>query len=61
MRGIVAVSTEPLVSSDYTGNSYSITLNTGLTHAQGTMGKIFGWYDNEWGYSERLKDFLMTV
>ena len=61
MKGILALSMEPLVSSDYSGNSYSVTIDGLLTHAQGNMGKVFGWYDNEWGYSERLKDFLMGV
>ncbi len=59
MKGIVALSMLPLVSSDYSGNPYSVTVDGLLTWADGPMGKIFGWYDNEWGYSERLKDFLI--
>ncbi len=39
----------------------SATIDGLLTHVQGNMAKVFGWYDNEWGYSERLKDFLMKV
>ena len=61
MKGIVALTMEPLVSSDFSGNSYSVTIDGLLTQVQGNMVKVFGWYDNEWGYSERLKDFLMKV
>jgi len=61
MKGVVSVNMEPLVSSDYMGNSHSVTIDGLLTRVQGNMGKMLGWYDNEWGYSERLKDFLMYV
>lgn len=61
MKGIVALTMEPLVSSDFSGNSFSVTVDGLLTYVQGNMIKTFGWYDNEWGYSERLKDFLMKV
>jgi len=56
---IVAFTKEELVSSDYVNNPHSVIVDGPLTSANGTMGKIFGWYDNEWGYSERLKDFLL--
>ncbi len=61
MRGIVAVSMTPLVSSDYLGSEFSVIIDGLLTKTVGSMGKVFGWYDNEWGYSTRLKDFLMYV
>jgi len=61
MKSIVAYTTEPLVSSDYAGDPHSVTIDGTLTSAEGSMGKVFGWYDNEWGYSERLKDFLLSV
>ena len=61
MRGIVDLSMEPLVSSDYTGSDFSVTIDGLLTKTVDTMGKVFGWYDNEWGYSMRLKDFLLYV
>ncbi len=61
LKGILGTSEEPLVSSDYSGSDYSVVIDTPLTQAQGTMCKVFGWYDNEWGYSVRLKDFLMNV
>lgn len=59
LKGIVDLSMEPLVSSDYAGNPFSVVIDGQLTTAQGDMGKAFGWYDNEWAYSLRLKDFLM--
>jgi len=61
MKGIVLVTMEPLVSSDYSGCNYSVVIDGLMTDVQGSMIKIFGWYDNEWAYSERLKDFLCYV
>jgi glyceraldehyde 3-phosphate dehydrogenase len=60
MRNIAAVTDEPLVSSDFGGNSHSVIIDSLLTDVCGEhMAKVFGWYDNEWGYSSRLKDFLL--
>lgn len=59
LRGIMQVTHEQLVSSDFSGNSASVIIDAPLTQASGTMCKVFGWYDNEWGYSTRLKDFLL--
>lgn len=61
MKGIVSVIKEPLVSSDFSGNNHSVIIDGLLTHANGTMGQVFGWYDNEWGYSMRMVDFLKYV
>ncbi len=62
MRGIVDITMEPLVSSDFTGNPHSVIIDGQLTAVNGqNMGKVFGWYDNEWGYSCRLKDFLVMI
>lgn len=61
LKGFAAFSTDPLVSSDYQGNSNSVIIDALMTQAAGPMGKIFGWYDNEWGYSCRLRDFLKLV
>jgi glyceraldehyde 3-phosphate dehydrogenase len=61
LSGIIGYSCEPLVSSDYSGNSHSVTLDSLLTQSMGQAVKVFGWYDNEWGYSVRLKDFLSTI
>jgi len=52
---------EPLVSSDIVGTAASCTFDSGLTMAQGRMVKIAGWYDNEWGYSNRLIDLAEIV
>lgn len=59
MKGILDLTMEPVVSSDLQGNPHSVVIDGSLTQASGTMAKVYGWYDNEWGYSMRLKDFLM--
>lgn len=59
-KAIVAYTDLPLVSSDYSGNSASVIIDSLLTHVQNDLVQVFGWYDNEWGYSERLKDFLLA-
>ncbi len=61
LKGILEYTTAPLVSSDYQGHPASCIIDSLLTRAQGNMGKVFGWYDNEWGYSQRLKDFLLSA
>jgi len=58
-QGIVAVSDEPLVSSDYIGNSNSGIVDLELTNVvDGTLAKVVVWYDNEWGYSNRLVELV---
>ncbi len=59
LNKILDITYEPLVSSDFNGNPHSVIIDGLLTTAQGSMAKIFGWYDNEWAYSVRLKDFLL--
>ena len=54
-------STEPLVSTDIVRSPASCTFDSGLTMANGTFAKVFGWYDNEWGYSCRLVDLVARV
>ena len=61
LQGILTTTKEELVSSDFNNNPHSVIVDETLTQAMDTMGKVFGWYDNEWGYSERLKDFLMMI
>ena len=61
LKGILAYSEEPLVSSDIVGTPYSVTFDSGLTMAMGNLVKVLGWYDNEWGYSNRLVDLSMIV
>jgi glyceraldehyde 3-phosphate dehydrogenase len=51
-------SEDPLVSTDVNGNSYSCVFDSQLTMAHGSTVKVFGWYDNEWGYSCRLVDLI---
>jgi len=59
MKGIMAFTDRPLVSSDFSGNDHSVVIDGLLTNCNGTLGQVFGWYDNEWGYSMRMKDFLL--
>jgi glyceraldehyde-3-phosphate dehydrogenase type I len=59
MKNILALTMEPLVSSDFSGNDNSVIIDGLLTNVNGSMGQVFGWYDNEWGYSQRMKDFLL--
>ncbi len=62
MKGILAVSTEPLVSIDYKGNSFSCIFDAGLTKViDGNLVKVVGWYDNEWGYSCRVADMVKLM
>jgi glyceraldehyde 3-phosphate dehydrogenase len=59
LQGILAFTDEPLVSSDYIGNPHSCILDSLSTNViDGTMVKVSGWYDNEWGYSSRCVDLL---
>lgn len=61
MKNIVSLTMEPLVSSDFSGNDHSVIIDGLLTNVNGTMGQVFGWYDNEWGYSMRMVDFLQYI
>jgi glyceraldehyde 3-phosphate dehydrogenase len=54
-------STEPLVSTDVVRSPASCTFDSELTMAQGSFAKVFGWYDNEWGYSCRLVDLVSKI
>ncbi len=59
LKNILTICEEPLVSSDFIGDSSSCIIDSLLTQSVDKMGKVFGWYDNEFGYSSRLKDFLL--
>jgi glyceraldehyde 3-phosphate dehydrogenase len=62
MKGILGVSDEPLVSIDYTGDSNSSIVDLKSTNVlDGRMVKVLSWYDNEWGYSERVVDLARFV
>jgi glyceraldehyde 3-phosphate dehydrogenase len=61
-KGIVAYTEEELVSSDYRGNSYSAIVDSKLTNVVGgNLVKVVAWYDNEWGYSNRLVEQVINV
>jgi glyceraldehyde 3-phosphate dehydrogenase len=61
MAGILKYSTDPIVSRDVIGDSASCVFDSPLTQASGTLVKVFGWYDNEWGYTCRLADLAALV
>ncbi len=61
LAGILRYSTDPLVSRDVVGDTASCVFDSGLTQASGTLAKVFGWYDNEWGYTCRLIDLAVLV
>jgi glyceraldehyde 3-phosphate dehydrogenase len=61
LKGVLAVSDEPLVSSDYNGDKHSSTVDALSTIVQGDMVKVIAWYDNERGYSQRLYDLTKFV
>ena len=58
MKGILDVSYEPLVSSDYKGSSFSSVVDWEFCYVMGNLVKIVTWYDNEWGYSTRCADLV---
>ena len=62
MKGILGVSDEPLVSSDFRGDSRSSIVDASSTMVlDGTLVKVIAWYDNEWGYSCRIADLISLV
>jgi glyceraldehyde 3-phosphate dehydrogenase len=61
LAGILEYSEDPLVSTDIIGSPASCVFDSQLTLVAGPMVKVFGWYDNEWGYSNRLVDLVALV
>jgi glyceraldehyde 3-phosphate dehydrogenase len=61
LAGILDYSTDPLVSRDIIGQPASCVFDSGLTQAAGGLVKVFGWYDNEWGYTCRLVDLATLI
>src|SRR5213080_137177 len=61
LEGILRYADDPLVSTDIIHSQYSCIVDSDLTMANGAMVKVFGWYDNEWGYSCRLVDVVAKV
>ena len=60
-RAILEYTEDPIVSTDIVTSPASCTFDAGLTTVQGNQVKIVGWYDNEWGYSNRLVDLTVLV
>jgi glyceraldehyde 3-phosphate dehydrogenase len=61
LAGILRYTADPLVSRDIIGDPASCILDSGLTQASGRLVKVFGWYDNEWGYACRLADLAGLI
>ncbi|MET8158315.1 type I glyceraldehyde-3-phosphate dehydrogenase [Sphaerisporangium sp. NPDC005289] len=61
LKGVLRYSTGPLVSSDVIGDPSSCVFDAPLTQADGELVKVFGWYDNEWGYASRLVETATRI
>jgi glyceraldehyde 3-phosphate dehydrogenase len=61
LANVLVYTDEPIVSSDIVGSPASCTFDSQLTMALGSLVKVFGWYDNEWGYSNRLVDLAVII
>jgi glyceraldehyde 3-phosphate dehydrogenase len=61
MKGIIRYCEDPIVSSDIVGDPHSCIFDAELTMSMGSLVKVLGWYDNEWGYSNRLIDLTVYV
>jgi glyceraldehyde 3-phosphate dehydrogenase len=61
LADVLRYSTDPIVSRDIIGDPASCVFDSPLTQASGTLVKVFGWYDNEWGYTSRLADLAALV
>ena len=59
LKGVLRYTEDPIVSSDIVGDPHSSIFDAGLTMSMGKMVKVLSWYDNEWGYSNRLIDTTM--
>jgi len=61
LKGILKYTDDPIVSSDIVGDPHSSIFDSGMTMSMGKMVKVCSWYDNEWGYSNRLVDLVKHV
>ena len=61
LKGILRYTEDPIVSSDIVTDPHSCIFDSKLTMSMGKLVKIYGWYDNEWGYSNRLVDMTLHV
>ncbi len=59
LKGVLEYTDAPIVSSDIVTNPHSCIFDSDLTMSMGTLVKVLGWYDNEWGYSNRLVDLVL--
>ena len=61
LKGILQYTEEPIVSIDIVGNPHSAIFDSELTKTSGNLVKVVAWYDNEWGYSNRMVDFIKMI
>ncbi|MBB6096703.1 glyceraldehyde 3-phosphate dehydrogenase [Deinobacterium chartae] len=61
LKGIMSYTEDPIVLKDIVGDPHSSIIDGGLTMALGNLVKVFAWYDNEWGYSNRIADLTQIV
>jgi glyceraldehyde 3-phosphate dehydrogenase len=62
LKGILQYTEDPVVSIDFNGNDHSAIVDSKLTMViEGRMVKVLAWYDNEWGYSSRLRDLILYL
>ncbi len=61
LKGILVYTEDPIVSTDIVTDPASCIFDSGLTYTNGNLAKVVGWYDNEWGYSNRLVDLVALV
>ena len=61
LKGILAVTNQPLVSTDFRGDAHSAIVDLSLTMTKDNLIKIVAWYDNEWGYTNRLVEMAEYI
>jgi glyceraldehyde 3-phosphate dehydrogenase len=61
LKGILSYTEDPIVSSDIVTDPHSCIFDGGITKVIGNTAKVAGWYDNEWGYSNRLVDLISFI
>jgi glyceraldehyde 3-phosphate dehydrogenase len=61
LKGVLRCTSDPVVSGDLRGDPASCVLDTALTVVNGELVKVFGWYDNEWGYGQRVVDLVELI
>jgi glyceraldehyde-3-phosphate dehydrogenase/erythrose-4-phosphate dehydrogenase len=61
LKGILQYVDEPLVSSDFKGNSHSAMFDASETYVRGNLVKVLAWYDNEYGYASRVVDLVKYI